>query len=111
MAASNIEEEPLDPEVEAIRRKLVRLLMVSGGIMFVGLMTVLIAIVYKINQGTEAVATAPASASQVLLPNGSKILDSAIDGNSVMLTLQEPDGSKSVHVYVNGVLKTQFLTK
>jgi hypothetical protein len=46
----DLEEKPLDPEMEKVRRKMVRLLAVSIGIMFIGLMTVLGAIVYKFTQ-------------------------------------------------------------
>ena len=42
MAAYDTEEEepPLDPAAERLRRKLVRLVMVSGGIMMLGLIAV-----------------------------------------------------------------------
>jgi hypothetical protein len=49
----DLEEKPLDPEMEKVRRKMVRLLAVSIGIMFIGLMTVLGAIVYKFTQPTR----------------------------------------------------------
>ena len=41
---------PLDPAAERLRRKLVRLLFVSGGIMMLGLIAVFAAIVYKVGQ-------------------------------------------------------------
>jgi hypothetical protein len=47
-------EEPLDPAIEHIRRRMIRLLVISIGIMMVGLMAVLFAIVYKINTGSGA---------------------------------------------------------
>ncbi|CDZ57537.1 hypothetical protein [Neorhizobium galegae] len=43
-------EEPLDPAMERIRRKMVLLILVSGGILFVCFMAVLGAIVYKVAQ-------------------------------------------------------------
>ena len=52
------EEQPLDPAMERVRRKMIRLLAVSIGIMVIGLMAVLAAIVYKINQPVQEVATA-----------------------------------------------------
>ena len=45
----DLDEKPLDPEMEKVRRKMVRLLAVSIGVMFIGLMAVLGAIVYKIH--------------------------------------------------------------
>ena len=44
------EEKPLDPVMENVRRKMVRLQLVSAGIMGVMLMAVLAAIVYKVTQ-------------------------------------------------------------
>jgi hypothetical protein len=48
------DDEPLDPVMENVRRKMVRLQLVSGGIMFVSLMAVLIAVVYKAKNSGEA---------------------------------------------------------
>ncbi len=52
--AQDEKEEPLDPAIEHIRRRMIRLLVISIGIMMVGLMAVLFAIVYKINAGSDA---------------------------------------------------------
>ena len=43
------EDKPLDPVMENVRRKMMRLQLVSGGIMLLMFMAVLVAIVYKIN--------------------------------------------------------------
>lgn len=43
------EDKPLDPVMENVRRKMMRLQLVSGGIMLLMFMAVLAAIVYKIN--------------------------------------------------------------
>ena len=61
------EEEPLDPAVEAVRVKMVRLLAVSGGIMMLGLMAVLLAIVYKVNQDVEPKAAAKVTPNEATL--------------------------------------------
>ena len=45
------DEKPLDPAMENVRKKMVRLLAISLGVMMVGLMAVLGAIVYKISGG------------------------------------------------------------
>ncbi|MDR6816822.1 hypothetical protein J2X76_001995 [Neorhizobium sp. 2083] len=50
-------EEPLDPAMERIRRKMVLLILVSGGILFVCFMAVLGAIVYKVTQRPATSAT------------------------------------------------------
>ena len=44
------EEKPLDPVMENVRRKMIRLQLVSAGVMLVMLMVVLGAIVYKLTR-------------------------------------------------------------
>ncbi|MCY1667963.1 hypothetical protein [Rhizobium sp. SL86] len=62
----HLEEEPLDPVMEKVRRKMVRLQIVSAGIMFVSLMAVLVAVVYKASNTGEA--TKPVAASGFAVP-------------------------------------------
>jgi hypothetical protein len=75
-----LEEKPLDPAMESVRRKMVRLQLVSGGIMLVMFMAVLGAIVYKVTRtdgkpesrvsaGLEVPSDGPLSGS-VALPEG-----------------------------------------
>ncbi len=90
------QDEPLDPKVEAIRRKMVRLLMVSGAIMMIGLMTVLIAIVYKLN-ATEA--TAPAATGQLSLPAGSQILSTSLSDDRIAITVKLSSGNRVIYIH------------
>lgn len=60
------QEEPLDPAMERVRRKMVLLQLVSGGIMFVCFMAVLAAIVYKVSQRPD---TPPAAAGSLSVPS------------------------------------------
>jgi len=108
MAAPIKDDEPLDPKVEAIRQKMVRLLMVSGGIMMVGLVTVLIAIVYKLNQdsaGSEvanAAQSSPVQAGPSLLlkiPEGSSVTSSTVSPQGLVITLTSKDGAQSIRLY------------
>ncbi len=99
MADLTDDEKPLDPEIEAIRRRMLRLLMISGGIMFIGLMTVLIAIVYKINQSSESSAARLVTEAELALPAGSSITDTALADGRLMLTLKLQDGSTAIHIY------------
>jgi hypothetical protein len=41
------EDKPLDPAMESVRRKMIRLQIVSGAVMFISLMAVFGAVVYK----------------------------------------------------------------
>lgn len=65
------EDKPLDPVMEKVRRKMVRLQLVSAGIMLVMFMAVLGAIVYKVTRpDPRAAATTTASG----IPVGEKIM-------------------------------------
>jgi hypothetical protein len=105
MTAYDEEEAPLDPAAERLRRKLVRLLFVSGGIMMLGLIAVFAAIVYKLGalgpaeddgsgSGVEA-AGAPIEA-RIALPAGARIVASDLDGDRALLTVEAADGATSL---------------
>ena len=94
-------EEPLDPAVEAIRVKMVRLLMVSGGIMMLGLMAVLLAIVYKINKSPVGQGVVPvvATSSEIKIPKGTQVISSAAAGDDLLITLQGAGGKVEIRRY------------
>lgn len=62
------QEPQIDPAMERVRRKMVRLLIISIAIMVIGLMAVLAAIVYKINKSSD---TAEAQTAQSDIPGQS----------------------------------------
>lgn len=98
---SQQEEEPLDPAVEAIRVKMVRLLAISGGIMMLGLMAVLLSIVYKVTQDSEP-KTKPVAAdvvNELVVPGGAQILQSSQNDGRLMLTLKLVDGSTRIQLH------------
>jgi hypothetical protein len=95
------DEPPLDPAAIRLRRKMVRLLFVSGGIMILGLIAVFAAIVYKLNERAPNASAAAFSAAspvegQIAIPTGYRIVASALDGERALLTLAAPDGSTSL---------------
>ena len=95
------DEKPLDPAAERLRRKLVRLLFVSGGIMVLGLIAVFASIVYKLNERAPNASSAAFSAAsqvegQIVVPAGYRIVASALDGERALLTLAAPDGATSL---------------
>ena len=98
---SQQEEEPLDPAVEAIRVKMVRLLAISGGIMMLGLMAVLVSIVYKVTQDSEPKAkpVAANTINEVVVPAGSQIMASSQSDGRLMLTLKLADGSTRIQMH------------
>lgn len=98
------DEKPLDPEMEKVRRKMVRLLAVSIGVMFIGLMTVLGAIVYKFTQDDAASGRAAGVTTTALpgdapaeavatLPQGFEVESVALDGNRIGFYGRAADGS------------------
>ncbi|MBD8651301.1 MULTISPECIES: hypothetical protein [Rhizobium/Agrobacterium group] len=103
-------EEPLDPAMERIRRKMVLLQLVSGGILFVCFMAVLAAIVYKISQrpadGPATVATSgsftvpsdqPLKATAAL-PTGFQIDNVSMSGSQLVF-LGQLNGARKVFVF------------
>jgi hypothetical protein len=93
-------EAPLDGAAERLRRKLVRLLLVSGGIMMLGLIAVFGAIVYKVNASGERAANRLSAAApveaRIAIPPGQRVVATSLDGSRALLTLVAPDGSTSL---------------
>ncbi|MEW7008114.1 hypothetical protein [Lentilitoribacter sp. EG35] len=102
------DEKPLDPEMEKVRRKMVRLLGVSLGIMFIGVMAVLAAVVYKINAAGDDEIANPAMQSEipvmisndleVILPVGFTVVSFDLDGVSGAITGTATDGKQ--HIFI-----------
>ena len=83
------EDKPLDPVMENVRRKMMRLQLVSGGIMLLMFMAVLAAIVYKINT-RDGKPQAAVSASGGVVPSDAPVKATAAlpDGFTVSAVLQ-----------------------
>ena len=101
------EEKPLDPAAERVRRKMVRFVAVNLGLLFLAVMAVLVAVVYKTfdNEApadTAAEIPAPDGAPLELdlpLPAGSRVVGHALSGNRVSLQLEAADGRRSLLIY------------
>ena len=112
-------EPPLDPAMEKVRRKMIRLLAVSIGVMLIGLMAVLVAVVYKINRAPDATETEAARSdipgqaaiappqpepvklieSQIELAPGTRLLSQSLSGQQLSLETLLPDGGTEIIVY------------
>ena len=100
-------EKPLDPAMEKVRAKMVRLLMISLGIMMIGLMAVLYAIVHKLSGGGAEPAAAtvaiPSGAdeisSAIALPKGAQINGVSLSGTRILFDLTLPDGKRELAIY------------
>ena len=93
-ATGNDDEPPLDPAVERVRRKLVRLLIWSFGIMILGLIAVFSTIVYRLTSDAPAPAAeavTPPAIVNVSLPQGAKVLSTSISGPRTLLFIDVPD--------------------
>ena len=101
------EEKPLDPAVEKVRRKLMRFVAINLGLLFVALMAVVAAIVYKNHSEGEpalAIAEIPVPAGSVLqgdieIPVGARIVSHALSGNRLSLEIELADGRRAIHLY------------
>lgn len=83
------EDKPLDPVMENVRRKMMRLQLVSGGIMLLMFMAVLAAIVYKINT-RDGKPEAAAASGNLSIPSDAPVKATATlpDGFAVSAVSQ-----------------------
>ncbi|MDQ6432753.1 fimbrial protein [Mesorhizobium sp. LHD-90] len=103
------EEKPLDPGVEKVRKKLVRFVAINLGLLFVALMAVVAAIVYKTRSEAPAVAELPHSdipvaagavlEGEIALPAGARIVSQSLSGSRLSLGLEMPGGSRAIYLY------------
>ena len=103
------DDKPLDPAVEKVRRKLVRFVAINLGLLFVALMAVVGAIVYKTRSEapppaapmTDIPTPAPGAMMEgsIPIPAGGRMVAHSISGNRLSLDVAMPDGSHSIHVY------------
>jgi hypothetical protein len=110
------QEAPLDPAFEKVRRKMVRLLIISSSVIILGLMAVVYSIVYRVNripQPENPVVTTPAAQDAVpaaqqsiTLPAGFAVESTSMSGNRVLLFGTAGDGKKRIIVHDIGTGKT-----
>lgn len=100
------DEKPLDPAVEKVRRKLVRFIAINLGLLFVALMAVALAIVYKSRTAepptTEAGLTAEpgtVAEGEILLPSGARIVSQSLSGDRIALDVELAGGERAIILY------------
>lgn len=104
------DEKPLDPAVERVRRKLVRFVGINLGLLFLALMAVALAIVYKSRtpaseqprgEISEIQAPAPGEMLEgdIPLPLGARLLSQSLSGNRISLLAELADGSQTVFLF------------
>jgi hypothetical protein len=109
MAKAPVEDDnkPLDPAMEKVRRKMIRLLGVSIGVMMAGLMAVLFAIVYKMNgagKAPSAIASTPstgaiAGAGEIVLPAGAYMNSHSLSGDRLSLDVTLKGGAREIQIF------------
>ena len=101
------EEKPLDPVMENVRRKMMRLQLVSGGIMLLMFMAVLAAIVYKINTRDGKPEAAVTAAGGLAVPSDAPVKATATlpDGFAVSAVSQAGGQILFYGVMADGVRK------
>ena len=92
-----IEEKPLDPAVERVRKKLVRFVAINLGLLFAALMAVVAAIVYK--SGHTPPADAPATVAEIALPSGAKMIGHGFSDGQFSIDAELADGSRVIILY------------
>jgi hypothetical protein len=105
------EDKPLDPAVERVRRRMARFMAINLGILFVAVMAVVAAIVYKLGQIGEPTQQ-PAAAGTALppsgegpvegtiaLPAGAQVTGQTLSGSRLVLDATLADGGHAIFVY------------
>lgn len=108
-ARDDAEDKPLDPSVERVRARLVRFMIINLGILFIALMAVVIAIVYRSGRTTQPPASIPSELPmpasgdverrEIALPAGARITGHSVSGDRLSLDLLLADGGRAFLVY------------
>ena len=102
------EDKPLDPAVERVRRRLVRFIAINLGILFLALMAVAVALVYRMNVSTPPVEQASGSLmaggegiveGRIALPEGARLNSHAVSGDRLTLDVVLAGGGRAILVY------------
>jgi hypothetical protein len=102
------DEKPLDPVLEKVRRKMVRLQIVSAGVMFISLMAVLAAVVYKVRHspapekaetGALSIPSDQPVSATARLPAGFKVTSTALSGTQVLFFGTTADGQSKAYIF------------
>jgi hypothetical protein len=100
------DEKPLDPVMEKLRRKMVRLQVISAGVIVVSLMAVFSAIVYKASLTKQAAAPVTAAvpmdaplAANVAVPDGFKVETVSLSNGQILIYGTLADGNRKAMVF------------
>ena len=97
-ASDSDDEKPLDPAIERVRRKLVRFALVNLGILFLALIVVVGALVYK-SFRTPASSGSTFAEAEIALPVGAKMLGHGFSEGRISIDAELADGSRAIFLY------------
>ena len=102
----DIDDKPLDPAVEKVRRKLVRFVAINLGLLFVAVMVVVGAVVYKtrtaeppVRSGVDIPSPEGVIEAEIDLPASASIVSHAISGDRLSIDVELADGSRTIFIY------------
>ena len=102
------DEKPLDPAVERVRRRVMRFIAINLGILFLALMAVAVAIVYRVgSRGAETPAEAAggtvgaviAAQGEIDLPAGARITSQSLSGTLLSIEISDTAGEREFLIY------------
>lgn len=102
------EDKPLDPAVERLRRRLVRFVGINLGILFIALMAVAVALVYRMNVWTPSAQQTATSLvpgdeevfeGRIALPEGAQVNSHAVSGDRLTLDVELANGARAIFLY------------
>lgn len=106
-ADDKLDEKPLDPAVERVRRKLIRFAVINLVILFGALAIVVVALFLR--GPRSKVPTAPATA-QLSVPVGAQVISHNATLDALSLLVSMPDNSRQLLVFdpATGNLRTRY---
>lgn len=97
------DEKPLDPAAERVRKRLVRFLAVNLGFLFLAVMIVMGAIVYRTGVFDAAPETRVASPGlndgAITLPAGAAILSQSLSGDRLSIHVRLATGAEAILIH------------
>lgn len=108
----NQEDKPLDPVMEGVRRKMVKLQLISGGIMATLFLAVLVSIFYKLTRDEGGAQQPVATTSQPFavpsdqplsltanLPAGFRVAQTSLSGSQMLIYGETAAGERKAFVF------------
>ena len=99
--ADHDDEKPLDPTLLQVQAKLRRLMLIAGGTLFIGLLAVFVAILFRLTAADRRPAAPDAMLTKVAegaIPGGARLVSTAISEGRIALAYEYPGGTALIMV-------------